>query len=242
VARSARAALAALALAVPLTGCTSTQHKAQRVQLDSARQRAALESTRVTTASPTVTPSTVGLVRGANGTAIVVTVHNGGTKPVTDLPISVGYKTTAGPKVYLNSAANLQYFQSHLPAIAAKGSLIWVYSTAKRLPNRVRPFATVGRKPSPPALLTETDVTIAVRYAHAIGSSAVTVHLDNTSSVPQYQLQVYAYARRAGRYVIAGNTTVPELDGGSQQVVRLKLVSAAPSANLRVAAIPTILQ
>ena len=232
----------ALALTVPLAGCTTTQHQAQRVQLDSARQRAALDSTRVTTANPTVVPTSVEFVRGRTGTAIVVTVRNGGGKPVTDLPISVGYQPAAGPQVYLNSAANLLYFQAHLPAIAARHSLIWVYTTAKRLPSGVQPFAAVGRKPSPPALLTETDVRIAVSYRHVVSSSAVTVHLDNTSNVPQYQLQVYAYAGRAGRYFVAGNLTVPELDGGSHQVVRLRLVSSEPSANLRVVAIPTILQ
>lgn len=242
VARSAKAALIALALAVPLAGCTTTQHKAQRVQLDSARQRAALESTRVTSSNPTVTPTLIQAVRGANGTAIVVSVHNGGDKPVTDLPISVGYQTAAGAKVYLNAAPNIQYFQAHLPAIAAKRSLIWVYSTAKGLPADVHPFAAVGLRQSAPALLTDTDVRIAVRFGHIVGSDAVTVHLDNTSSVPQYQLQVYAYANRSGRYVVAGNTTVPELDGGSRQTVRVKLVSAAASANLRVVAIPTILQ
>jgi hypothetical protein len=163
---------------------------------------------------------------------------------VTDLPISAGYQNAAGDRVYLNAAANLQYFEAHLPAIPAKHSLTWVYTTNAKVPDGARPFAAVGLKPAAPALLTDTDVAIGVRSGHLSGTDAVTVHLDNTSSVPQYQLQVYAYARTAGRYVLAGNATVPELDGGSKQVVRLKLVStgAAPSANLHVVAIPTILQ
>jgi hypothetical protein len=242
VARSARAVLAAAAVAIPLAGCTTTQHKAQRVQLDSARQRAALESTRVTQPNSSVVPTAVDVVHGSSGTAIVVTVRNGGGTPVTDLPISVGYQGRSGPKVYLNAATNLQYFESHLPAIASKRSLVWVYTTDKNLPQGVRPFATVGRRQSAPALLTETHVTIAVRYAHVVGAKRVTVQLDNTSNVPQYELQVYAYATTAGRYVAAGNATVAELDGGSKQALRVKLVSAAPSANLHVVAIPTILQ
>jgi hypothetical protein len=242
VARSVRAALAAIALAVPLAGCTTTQHKAQRVQLDSARQRAALDRTLVKTANPTVVPATVQIIRGGAGTAFVVTVHNAGKKAVTDLPISVGYRSPSGAKVYLNGAANIQYFQAHLPAIAARRSLTWVYSTAKTLPAGARPFATVGLKQSAPALLTEPDVRIAERYAFAAGSSTVRVHLDNTSGVPQYQLQVYAYAAAGGRFVVAGNTTVPELDGGAKQAVRLKLLGADASANLHVVAIPTILQ
>jgi hypothetical protein len=242
VARSVRAGLAALALALPLAGCTTTQHEAKREQLDSARQRAALDHTRVTSANPTVIPTAVEVVRGGTGTAIVVTVHNGGNKPVTDLPISVGYRAATGDRVYLNAAANLEYFQAHLPAVAAKHSLTWVYTAARAVPTGVLPFATVGQKPSAPALLTQTNVSIGVRSAHVIGTNTVTVHLDNTSSVPQYQLQVYAYASTEGRFVTAGNTTVAELDGGAKQAVRLKLVGAAASANLHVVAIPTILQ
>jgi hypothetical protein len=229
---------------VPLAGCTTTQHKAQRVQLDSARQRAALDRTLVKTANPMVVPSAVQIVRGGDGggAAFVVTVRNTGNKAVTDLPISVGYRSASGAKVYLNSAANIQYFQAHLPAIAARRSLTWVYSTGKALPAGVRPFATVGVKQSAPALLTETGVRIAERYAHAAGSSTVRVHLDNTSGVPQYQLQVYAYATAGARFVAAGEATVPELDGGAKQAVRLKLLGADTSANLHVVAIPTILQ
>ena len=171
-----------------------------------------------------------------------MTVHNGGGKPVTDLPISVGYQPGSGPQVYLNSAANLLYFQAHLPAIAARHSLTWVYTTAKRLPSESSHSRRLGASQSAPALLTETERQDRCDLWPRRRSSAVTVHLDNTSSVPQYQLQVYAYGSRAGRYVVAGNATVPELDGGSKQVVRLKLVGAAPSANLHVAAIPTILQ
>ncbi len=70
----------------------------------------------------------------------------------------------------------------------------------------------------------------------------MTVHLDNPTSVPQYQLQVYAYGLQGGRYVAAGNTTVADLGAGSKQRVKLPLVGAAPSANLHVEAIPTILQ
>jgi hypothetical protein len=242
VARSVRAGLAALALAVPLAGCTTTQHKAQREQLDSARQRVALDRTRVTTANPTVVPTAVDVVRSATATAFVVTVHNGGGKAVSDLPISVGYQPATGAQVYLNAAANLQYFQAHLPAIAAKHSLTWVYTTASKVPNGAQPFAAVGLKPAAPALLTEKDVSISVGSAHVSGANDVTVRLDNTSGVPQYQLQVYAYATAGGRFTAAGNATVPELDGGAKQSVRLKLVGAAPSANLHVVAIPTILQ
>jgi hypothetical protein len=236
-------ATGALALAVPLAGCTTTQHEAQRVQLDSARLRAALKSTRVTVANATVTPTFVATVNAGGRTAFVITVRNGGRKAVTDLPISVGYERAGGARTYLNASVDLNYFQAHLPVIAAGRSLTWVYTVSSRaLPRGVRLFATVGTKPTPPARLTEMNVRIGLDVGHPTGTNSVTVHLYNPSSVPQYQLQVYAYVRHGSRYVAAGNTTVAELGAGSKQRVRVPLVGVVPSANLHVEAIPTILQ
>jgi hypothetical protein len=241
--RCVAVATGALALAVPLAGCTTTQHEAQRVQLDSARLRAALESTRVTVANATVAPMSVATVTAGGRTAFVVVVRNGGHKAVSDLPISVGYERADGTRAYLNASMNLNYFQAHLPAIAAGRSLTWVYTVSSRaLPHGARLFATVGTKPTPLARLTEMNVRIGLDVGDVTATNSVTVRLDNPSSVPQYQFQVYAYAREGSRYVAAGNTTVADLGAGSKQRVKLPLVGVVSSANLHVEAIPTILQ
>jgi len=236
------AALSGAALAVPLAGCTTTQTEAQRLQLDAARQRAALVSTRVSVASRTVTASRIGLVREGRDTAVVVTVRNTGGRPVSDLPISVGYERPAGARVYLNDTANLGYFEAHLPVVAAGRELTWVYTTHAALPAGARPFAVIGVKPAAPARITEPVLRIGLEYGHLTGSGSVSVHLDNQTGVPQYQLQVYAYARQGDRYVAAGNATVAELNGDSRRHLELRLVGAAASATLHVQAVPTILQ
>jgi hypothetical protein len=228
---------------LPLAGCTTTQHEAQRVQLESARQRASLEATRVRGGNATVAPTSVATVSAGGRTAFVVTVRNAGNRWVTDLPISVGYQRADGARAYLNASANLNYFQAHLPAIAAGRSLTWVYTVAHHpVPHGARPFAIVGTKPAAPARLTETNVRIELEVADVSGAGSVTVHLDNPSSVPQYQFQVYAYARHGSRYVAAGDLTVAELGPGSKQRVRVPIVGVVASANLHVEAIPTILQ
>jgi hypothetical protein len=236
-------ATGALAVTLPLAGCTTTQHEAQRVQLESARQRASLKATRVRRANPTVAPTSVATVNAGDRTAFVVTVRNAGNRWVTDLPISVGYQRADGTRTYLNASANLNYFQAHLPAIAAGRSLTWVYTVAQHaVPHGTRPFAIVGIKRAAPARLTETNVRIELEVGDVSGAGSVTVQLDNPSSVPQYQFQLYAYARRGSRYVAAGNLTVAELEAGSKLRVRVPVVGVGPSANLHVEAIPTILQ
>jgi hypothetical protein len=226
---------------IALAGCTSTQNEAQRLQLDAARLRSALAGTRVEAQNPTVQPESIRTVSSGTSTAFVVTVHNAGAKAVTDLPISVGYTAASGLRVYLNSGTDLQYFQAHLPVIAAGKRLTWIYTSVKKMPIGVRPFALIGAKPAVSARLTETDVRIHLDYGYASGSHTVTVHLDNPTSVPQYQLQLYAYASAGSGYGAAGNTTVEDLGAGSKQKVTLALVGTA-GRNLRVQAIPTILQ
>jgi hypothetical protein len=67
------------------------------------------------------------------------------------------------------------------------------------------------------------------------------VTLRNLSAVPQYQLQVYAVARSGGRYLAAGNLTVPHLGGQSARTVRVPVVGNLGDAALNVQALPTIL-
>ena len=230
-----------MAIALPLAGCTTTMHAAQRERLESARQRAALESTRVTSQNPRVSTSGLTAISSGGRTALIVNVTNHSAHAVSDLPISVGYSTAAGGSVYLNSGADLSYFDAHLPAIRAGQTLTWVYTTRRQLPAGVHTFARVGRKPAVAALLTEMGVHIGSRYNAAASGHALTVELQNSTGVPQYELQVYAYARRDGHYVAAGSATVADLDSGARDRLRLSLVGSSTN-QLHVAAVPTILQ
>ncbi len=236
-----RALVLAVAPALALSGCTTTQHTAERVRLESARQFAALKPTRVTVTSRVVAVTDVGLVRGSGRTAFVVSLRNNGSRAVSDLPISVGYSGPSGPATYLNAGSNLTYFQAHLPAIRAGGKLTWVFTTPRPVPPGSHPFARVGTRPAAPAKLTEMNVRIDLSDARPTGMGALAVRLQNPTGVPQYQLQVYAYAERAGHYLVAGCATVADLEAGASRSLKLELTGPATSG-LHVEAVPTILQ
>jgi hypothetical protein len=229
-----------LTAAAALAGCTTTQHEAQRERLDSARQRAALKPTRVGVSDPEVRAISIAAIRAADRTALVVTIRNRGRRAVTDLPISVGYTTTDGRTVYLNSADDLGYFQAHVPAIRPGGSLPWVYTTDRVIPVGDQLFARVGRRPSVSAQLTEMNVRIAARYRSDSGSASLRIRLVNQTSVPQYELQVYAYATRGSHYVAAGTASL-DLGAGTAQSIRLDLVGR-DTDHVHVQAVPTVLQ
>lgn len=234
----ATAALAALA-AGSLAGCTTTQHEAQRVQLDGARERAAVLVTKVTSVSRTVRAAALATVAAGGQTAFVVTVVNSGRKGVSDLPISVGYVLAGHARVYLNDTAGLGYFETHLPAVFPRRPKLWILTVSRSLPAGARPFALIGPKPTVAAQLTES-VSIAARYRYSAGT--LRIRLDNATSVPQYQLQLYAYARKEGRYLAAVNRTITDLGAGSTQRLTLRLVGNPQGARVALEIAPTILQ
>jgi hypothetical protein len=220
-------------------GCATTMQTAARLQLNSARIRATQVGVKVTPASadPTVSVTGVSVLRAGHRTAFAVTVRNTGRRAVDDLPISVGY-TRKGRTVYLNSAEGLDYFDAHLPRIAAGRTWTWVYTAAKALPARVRTFARVSTTAAPPIPGSISQVTINVDWGTPT-AGPLRVHLSNLSGIPQYQLPIFAYAIRGDRLLAAGTANVAQLSGGAKTTVRIPLLGDK-TAQVSVEAAPTI--
>jgi hypothetical protein len=240
VVRSARGVvLSGIALAA-LAGCATTQQKAAWLRVNDSRVRATQLSVRVLSPGSEVAVEQVAAVTGAGRTAIVVRLHNLAARSLSDLPISVGTIGASGKRTYLNSAPGLDFFRTHLPLVPAHGLLTWVYIASKPLAGAAHLFAEVGpqslhaRSPLP-----QIQVRPALRGSTHAGVVRLTVI--NRSSVPQYQLPVYAVVRRGGRYVAAGEGTIDSLAGGGSSAVRLTLVGRA-GGQIQFEAPPTIFE
>jgi hypothetical protein len=245
VAPSARSGILGGATAVVvaaglLTGCVSTQTKAARLRINADRIRASQSDTRVTAANAELSVTGVAVVAAGRRAAFVVAIRNNSDRAISDLPISIGYRRKTHRPTYLN-AANPEYFAAHLPVIASHRSLIWVSAPTRRLPHGTRPFAVVGRTPAVPSTSAGRLPVIHVTPG-AMTDGRLKVNVQNRSSIPQYQLPVYAVAERGGRAVAAGEATVKELDGGASQTLRLALLGRAGSAAVQLAAAATIVQ
>ena len=224
-----------------LAGCTTTQQKAARLQLNNARLRLNETRLRLGDRSSEVRVDSVDLVatRTRAEAAVVVTIRNQTSKPVSDLPVLVGLSLRGGHRTNLNAAAGLSYFRNHLPAIPSHGELNWVLTLHRRLPAGAKPFAIVGT--ASPTTATAIGALPAVRVTSVKTSGSDTSFtVLNSSSVSQYQLPVYAVARRGQRWVAAGQTTIDELDGGHSAQLRLALVGNPAGASLSFEAPPTI--
>jgi hypothetical protein len=234
-----------------LAGCTTTMQQAARLQLNSARIRAGELSTRVHVAGRAVRIDSVGLVSAGGATAVVVRVRNGSDRQIGDLPISVGVRSAGRPPLYLNAQSGRFdfYFDAHLPVVAQRTTLTWVYTLHRRVPAGAAPFAIVGRRPDPPVsgsgelpVIRAASLRSRVDGRGGAGPAGLRVAVHNLSEVPQYQLQLYAFARRGDRYVAAGRLTVDELDAGASKTYRLDLIGRPGRGRVNVEAVATTLQ
>jgi len=231
-----------VAAGIAVAGCATTQQEAVRLRLNSARIRVSEKPTKVREAGRALRVTRVALVRGRSGSAIVVALRNPGRRTVSDLPISVGIRTSAARERPLNvrSSAELSYFGAHVPVIAPGRTATWVYTTSRRVPAGARPYAIVGARPSVRAPRVSTAPVIGAVAAGASTSARVAVTLHNQTSIPQYQLQVYAVARDSGRYVAAGALTVAHLGGGGTHTIQLPLLGHPGHGRLQLVALPAM--
>jgi len=227
-----------------LPGCVTTQQRNARTVLINQRTVASQTSVRVTRENPDAAVTDVALVTSSGTTAVAVQLRNRAARPQTDLPISIGVRTAAGRRLYLNASPNTDYFSTHVAAIGPGETLTWVLTTRSARAHAGRLFAAVGTAKLPPTTGQRTlpRITVASGHSSPLGTSAhrLRVVVSNASATPQYQLQIYAASLRGGRYVGAGRAGVANLDGGARKTLELNLVGTSAGATVRLFATPTI--
>ena len=225
-----------------LTGCVTTQQEAARVQINSARIRASQVPLRLTGRNTQVEVTSVRLIalRRVARSAIVVTLRNRAASPVSDLPLLVGVSLPHGRRISLNRES-ADYFQNHVPAISPHAALRFVLTVDRRLPATAVPFARLGGSATVAVPAAEPLPELQVLGSRQIHGTA-TLTVRNLSGIPQFQLPVYAVARRRGRSVAAGQALVNELDSGASAQLRVSLIGNSAGATLSLQAPPTILK
>ena len=225
--------------AVLLAGCVTTQDRNARAKLSAEREIAARTPLRVAVSNPEVDVTGASLVRGGgrDRTAVVVELRSRARTPLTDVPIAVGVRTRAGKRVALNGGRDLDWFETHVAALAPGSATTWVFTARRRVPAGARAYARVG-VPSPvPA---SRAASLPPLQASDLGGGRVRVR--NGSAVPQVDLPVYAVARAGDRYVAAGRASIPKLSGDGEVTVAVPLIGARNVPQTQVHVLPTIFE
>ena len=227
------ASLAVLAAAV--SGCATTQDSNERLSVRFDRTLASRKPLELRGTDPDVKVVRTAVVGGKDGSAIVVVLRNTVDEPVNDLPIEVGPE--GGRPI--NTAANVPYFQSHAPAIAPGDEVTWVY-TSKDPIGSSEAFARVGKPSSPP--LTTADHVSELETSGKGGGPTVKAEVTNDTGVPQYDLDIYAVALRAGRYVAAGRASLEHLGVSKSAHLTLPVAGDAKGTRIHVFAPQTLFE
>jgi hypothetical protein len=233
----------ALLSGAALAGCATTQQQSARSQLRAERELASRRSVRVTRSNPVVTVLSATRILAGAGTAIVVSLRNSSAAPISDLPLSVGVVMRGGGRLYLNRGTGLDYFQTHIPAVPAHGTLTWVFTSHVTAPASSGAFALVGLDRLSAVTGTRTLPairTVAVAARGPAGPGLVAARVTNESDIPQYSVPVYAVSTAHGRYVAAGRGLLPELDAGASATVLVRLLGSARRAVLSLQSPATI--
>ena len=234
------AAPTAAAVALLLCGCVSTQQKAAWAHVENARIIASQRAIVVHRAGREARVLRVAMVREGARLVIAVRLRNVTGHDLNDLPISVGL-ISGHRRTYLNRAAGIAYFTTHVAVIGARRTVTWVYAAGRRRPIAGGPFALVGPEPRvpPTAARRIPDVRVS-RVRATAGRLRVTV--TNRSSIPQSPVVVYATSGDRGRLSAAGEATVATLPNGRSATVSLALIGARHHPHLTLEALPTIFQ
>jgi hypothetical protein len=222
-------------LAVAVSGCATTQDANKRASINADRTLASREPLVLRGTDRNVQVISTSVVNGKDGSAVVVVLRNRGDQPVNDLPIEVGPE--GGEPV--NTRPNVPYFQSHAPAIAAGEEATWVYVSKVPL-HADRAFARVGSPASPPVATAERLSEL--ETGGSSHGSSVRAEVTNDIGIPQYDLDVYAVARKGGRYVAAGRANLEHLGVSKTARLRLSLIGDAKGAQIQVFAPQTLFQ
>lgn len=232
-----------LALTGPLMACGTTQETSERLKVRAERILASRIPVNVEKANPEVEVVDTAIVRGGKEAAIAVTLRNRGTGLLNDLPLTVGVKTSSGD-VPVNKGTSFRYFEAHTPALPPGRETTWVIIVPEKKLPPGSPVARVGlpAKPLPTVARTLPSLEVSPDAAKANKSGAVKATVSNDGDFPQYDLAVYAWAKKDGRFVAAAQKSIGNLGTGKSAEIKLALVGDPGEAKVHVSAPPTIFE
>lgn len=226
---------AAVAVAVALAGCQTTQElSAQR-----AREAPAVDTSTALEPLGRATPGVrVGrpvLLRGPSTSAVAVEVLNTGRRTLRDVPI--GVRVLDGSRsAYTNRTAGLQRALLRLPVLRAGERVVWINDQLPVVPATARVEAAGGRARTIAASALPRLRVGTVRAGDDGGQTVARGRVVNPTATVQDDLTVFVVGRRRGRIVAAGTARIPRLSARGTSPFTAFLVGDARGATLRAAA------
>ncbi len=240
----ARVARAGLPLALLLAGaalsaCETTAEKSARLGREAKHVTVATKGLQITRESTDVKVLSASIVKGSEGTAVVVELKNRSSKVLLNVPIAIAAKDASGKTVYENNAPGLEKALVSVSALAPHATIAWVDDQLPATTAASSLSARVGAVPAAHGKLPALTIGGAQLGEAPANGLVATGRVTNHSSSAQASLVVYAVARRGPAVVAAGRGVLPQLAAGASAHFEAFMVGSAAGAKLQVAAPPT---
>jgi hypothetical protein len=236
--------LAALAAAVLVTACESTQSKSARLAKSGGKSFKE-KGLVITQRNESVTVGTTTVLTDPNGSAVAVELKNDSRKVLTNVPIGVDVLDAAGKSVFKNDAAGLEPALTSISVLRAGESVTWVNDQVQPAGTAKTVKAAIGVQKADaatPADLPKTRVTPGRLAADPVSGFEATGYVYNDSKFEQRRLVVYCVARKGGKVVAAGRGVIQKIKAGRRGRYHVFFIGNPRGAKLEVAAPPTVLR
>ncbi|HEV3320124.1 MAG TPA: hypothetical protein VG053_10450 [Solirubrobacteraceae bacterium] len=235
LARALALALTGAALAVSLSACETTAEKSAKLEQAAHHTRLAEKGLTIARPSDDVRVLSAILVRGREGNAAVIALHNTSSHALRAVPIAITVKDAHGTVLFQNNTAGLEPALTSLGSLAAHGAQTWIDDQILTSGTPASVSAIVGEAPSVSGAAPRIEVH-GVHASEEGGTSGAAGTVRNGSSVTQQNLVVYVLARRGNQIVAAGRAVLPEVGAGASLPFQAFLQGDASGARLEASA------
>jgi hypothetical protein len=208
-------ALGAVATALLLCGCQSTQERSAELRRAAKHVVLASQGASVAKENPSVEVLQSTVVHSREGTAVVVALRNTSSHVLENAPIEVTVRDAHGAALYRNDASGLEPSLTTVSLLQPGGETIWVDDQVTASGTPTSASALVGEAAQASGSIPQLTVAGTHLSAEAGAEATLSGTVENHSQATQQNLVVYAVARRASKIVAAGRAVLPEVTAGT---------------------------
>jgi hypothetical protein len=242
---SARALLVtalATTAVVGLPACQSTQDRSAELEEEGATTLLAESGLKINKESSDVKVLSTKLLTDANGSVVVVALHNDSDRTLVDVPILIHVLDAKGKSVYSNDIPGVEAALAAVPFIPAGGDVEWVNDQvlAARPPKSVKVKVGEGGG-SYSGTLPEIEVSTPRLQGDPVSGIEAAGDVVNRSGEEQGRLLLYVIARKGGRIVAAGRGAIEHLKAGTKPLhYDVFFIGDPTGAELQLTQFPTL--
>jgi hypothetical protein len=229
-------------LALGLSACQSTQDKSAQLEKEGAGTLKAEKGLTIKRENADVKVTSKALLSSAEGSAVVVDVHNDSGEALTGVPILIDVRNAKGKSVYRNDIPGIEPALASIPYIPAHGDAEWVNDQvlAAGTPKSVEVKVGAGGEPYG-GQIPDIEVSAPKLAGDPVSGLSATGTVVNRSGAEQGRLLLYVVARQGGEVVAAGRGAIEHLKNETKELKYTVFFIGDPSGGaLELSEFPTL--